>query len=146
MTCIVGTPQFLAADRRIVADGQITSMVKIAKNKWLIAAASGNASCTLAVRNAVRKGAQNVHDLLEYVDRDSYAIALQPSGTIWLIQERSIWDCKTGEMQAIGSGGDLALGYLRCNALCTAEDIRLALRFVAKRRADCGGGCDVRHF
>lgn len=150
MTCIVATPHFLAADRRVTDDGAGSSMVKVAKNRWLIAAASGNAICTLAVKRAVQQGAESPNDLLQYVDKDSYALVLLPTGAILKISEGAAWACPRGLVEAIGSGADLALGYLGGVAACgyapTVGTVREALRFVAKRRVDCGGGADFRFF
>lgn len=149
MTCIVAGKGWMAADRRITSeDGSASSLVKIAKNRWLIAAASGNATSTLDVRRAVRKGASDPADLIEHVDSSSYALVLLPSGDVHRIEDGRVWPAEQG-LAAIGSGGDLALGWLS-----GAEEyepihrgmIRRAFAFVAKKRADCGGGVDFRFF
>ena len=150
MTCIVAGKGWMAADRRITSDeGSASSLTKIAKNKWLIAAASGNASCCLAVRLAVRKGAWSLHDLIEHVDADSSALVLLPSGASHIIEGGVIWPATSG-LQAIGTGGDLALGWLsaheRLGGVLDRDMIRLAFRFVEKKRSDCGGGVDFRFF
>lgn len=137
----------MAADRRITSDdGTTGSLVKIAKSKYLIAAASGNAVSTLDVRRAVRKGALTPDDLIEHVDKASYALVLLPSGAIHRIEAGRVWPAEKSPA-AIGSGGDLALGYLmglgRSGELV---DIRAAFKFVSSRRSDCGGGVDFRHF
>ncbi len=133
----------MAADRRVTSDdGSAGSLVKIAKSRWLIAACAGNATSTLDVRRAVRKGAQTPEDLIEHVDAGSHALVLLPSGDVHLIADKRVWPKARG-LQAIGSGGDLAIGYLS-GAGCS--DIRAAFRFVASRRVDCGGGCDIRGF
>lgn len=142
----------MAADRRVTSeDGAASSLVKIAKNPWLIAAASGNATCSLDVKRAVRKGASSVEDLIEHVDAESYALVLTAEGKLWRVEEKRAWECEAGRLHAIGSGGDLALGWLTA-----AHDvgglghdkpvIRRAFEFVAKRRSDCGGGVDFRAF
>lgn len=140
----------MAADRCITADdGSKSSFVKIAKNRWLIAAAAGEASCCLAVRLAVRKGAWSIEDLIEHVDAGSSALVLLPSGAVHRIEEGIIWPAAFG-LQAIGSGGDLALGYLsaheRLGGILDRDMARLAFAFVAKRRSDCGMGVDYRSF
>lgn len=154
MTCIVAGPGWMAADRRVTSDeGSASSLVKIAKSKWLIAAASGNATCSLDVKRAVRKGAQTAEDLIEHVDKDSYALVLLPSGDVHRIESERVWPVERG-LCAIGSGGDLALGWLACyewkhGGFFGGPDgnvIRRAFEFVAKRRADCGGGVDFRTF
>ncbi len=151
MTCIVAGKGWMAADRRITSeDGSSSSLVKIAKNRWLIAAASGNATSTLDVRKAIRKGASSPEDLIEHVDSDSYALVLLPSGDVHRIEEGRVWPAERA-LAAIGSGGDLALGWLSCVEVCINPTlnhgvIRRAFAFVEKKRADCGGGVDIRFF
>lgn len=146
MTCILGTTRFICADRRITEDGgAVTSMVKVARNPWLIAAAAGDAVCTLAIKRAVRDGARSPDELLELVGKGSYALVLTWVGLLSLISEGDVWPV-SGPVTAIGSGSDLALGYMHGVGVFTPRVAREAQRFVAKRRADCGGGCDVRSF
>lgn len=145
MTCILGTTRFICADRRIEADGSVSSLVKVAKNQWLIAAAAGLASATLAVKRAVRAGACNPEDLLEHIDRESYAVVLTHDGRLLCLSEGALWPVQ-GPAIALGTGGDLALGFMHGAGSFTPRIARAAQRFVAKRRADCGGGCDVRSF
>jgi hypothetical protein len=150
MTCIVAGKGWMAADRRITSeDGAASSLVKIAKSKHLIAAASGNATSTLDVRRAVRKGALSPDDLIEHVDKDSYALVLLPSGDVHRIEAGRVWPAEQG-LAAIGSGGDLALGWLLCRESLglgvDKDEIRRAVRLVEKKRSDCGGGVDVRFF
>lgn len=145
MTCILGTTRFICADRRIEADGSVSSLVKVAKNRWLIAAAAGLASATLAVKRAVRAGAANPEDLLEHIDRESYAVVLTLDGRLRCLSEGALWPVQ-GPAIALGTGGDLALGFMHGAGAFTPRVAREAQRFVAKRRADCGGGCDVRSF
>lgn len=144
----------MAADRRVTsADGSASSLVKIAKSKWLIAAASGNATCSLDVRRAVRKGAQTAEDLIEHVDKDSYALVLLPSGCVHKVEDGRVWPAERG-LVSIGSGGDLALGWLTCyewkhGGFFGGPDgnvVRRAFEFVSKKRSDCGGGVDFRSF
>lgn len=146
MTCIVASRRFVCADRRIAEDGgAYTSIVKVAKNGWLIAAAAGLAKCTLAVKRAVRDGAQAPEDLLPLVDSDSYAVALTWDGRLFTLSEGALWDVK-GPAVALGSGGDLALGFMHGVGMFTPRIAQRAQRFVAKRRSDCGDGCDIRSF
>ena len=145
MTCILGTTRFICADRRIEADGSVSSLVKVAKNQWLIAAAAGLASATLAVKRAVRSGAASPEDLLEHIDRESYAVVLTLDGRLLCLSEGALWPVQ-GPAIALGTGGDLALGFMHGAGSFTPRVARMAQRFVAKRRTDCGGGCDVRSF
>jgi hypothetical protein len=158
VTCIVAGDGWMAADRRVTEDdGSSSSLIKIAKNPWLIAAAAGNASSTLDVRRAVRAGAQIVEDLIEHVDKDSVALVMNKDGQLFKIQEKRVWSARP--LVAIGSGGDLVIGWLSSQdiddwpwafeegddmTLNKRQAIRLAFRFVASRRADCGGGVDIR--
>lgn len=145
MTCVIGTNRFICADRRIEADGAVTSLVKVAKNPWLIAAAAGLASSTLAVKRAVRDGVQAREDLLPLIDAQSYAIVLTWEGELCCLSEGAVWPVQ-GPVVALGTGGDLALGFMHGAGAFTPRVAREAQRFVAKRRADCGSGCDIRSF
>lgn len=145
MTCIIASRRFVCADRRISEEGAFTSMVKVAKNQWLIAAAAGLGTCTLAVKRAVRDGATTPDELLPLVDAQSYAIVLTWDGKLTTLSERLVWDVK-GPIVALGTGGDLALGFMHGAGAFTPRTAREAQRFVAKRRADCGSGCDIRSF
>ena len=149
MTCIVAGAGWMAADRRITSEDQgASSLVKIAKNPHLIAAACGNATSTLAVRLAVRKGAQLVEDLIEHVDAQSTALVVTAEGRAFKVEQGYVWSCPPG-LEAIGTGGDLALGWLSAMTIVGVLDrsvVRRAFRFVEKRRADCGGGVDFRSF
>lgn len=146
MTCIIGTTRFICADRRITEDGgAVSSMVKVARNPWLIAAAAGDAVCTLAVKRAVREGAERVSDLLPIVGKGSYALVLAWDGKLELISEGEAWPCRE-RVHAIGSGAEQAVAFMHGAGAFTPRMAREAQRFVAKRRADCGGGCDVRSF
>lgn len=142
----------MAADRRVLSeDGSASSLVKIAKNPYLIAAASGNATSTLDVRRAVRKGAWTPDDLIEHVDKDSHALVLLPHGDVHRIEDGRVWPAERG-LQGIGSGADLALGVLWAwradwdSAYGLKNLVRDAFKFVSSRRADCGGGVDFRSF
>jgi hypothetical protein len=148
LTCIVGTTRFICADRRITEDGATSHIVKLASNPWLVAAAAGHASANVAVKAAVRAGAESPADLIACVDSGSYALVLTYDGVLSLISEGVVWPALSrGErVAAIGSGADLALGFLHGAESFSRETARQAQRFVAKRRSDCGGGCDIRGF
>jgi hypothetical protein len=150
LTCIVATPSWLCADRRVTGDGsELSSMVKVAKNRWLIGAAAGAAVSTMAVKRAIQKGASTVEDMIEHVDKDSYALILTPDGKIHRIETGIVWPCSAGAVQAIGSGGEFALGFLAGAAPVgwpSRADAKRAQRAVARARTDCGGGVDFRGF
>ena len=152
VTVIISGRGWMAADRRVTSDdGASSSLVKIAKNPWLIAAASGNATSTLDVRRAVRKGAWTPEDLIKHVDSGSHALVLLPSGDVHRIEDGRVWPAERG-LQGIGSGADLALGMLWAwkadwdSAYGLKTLVRDAFKFVSSRRADCGGGMDFRFF
>lgn len=138
----------MCADRRVTDGEEISSMVKIAKNQWLIAAASGAATSTLAVKRAVQNGAWSAEDLIEHVDASSSALVLMPNGLILRIEEGVVWPTSKGAVQAIGSGADYARGFLAGTTRGWPErdDARRAHRAVARARTDCGGGVDFREF
>lgn len=146
MTCVIATRRFVCADRRIAEDGgSFTSIVKVCKNPWLIAAAAGLGTAILAVKRAMREGAEAPADLLDAVGKGSCALVLSWDGVLTHISEGVIWSVRE-PATAIGSGGDLALGYLHGAGAFTPRVAREAQRFVARRRADCGSGCDIRSF
>lgn len=146
MTCIVATAAFVMADRRVLADEQISSMRKVAKNRHLIAATAGNAASALAVVQAVRAGAQAPEELLSHVDKSSHALVLTALGQLWMLSDGGIWALDVRRPHAVGSGADLALGFLAGRGRVDPATARQALAFAAERRADCGGGADLRHF
>jgi hypothetical protein len=86
-----------------------------------------------------------VSSLLPLIDANSYAIVLTLDGKLHCLSEGSVWPVQ-GPVVALGTGADLALGYMHGAGVFNARVAREAQRFVAKRRADCGGGCDVRSF
>lgn len=145
MTVILGTRNFMAADRRVTDGDTISHMVKIAKNPWLIAAASGDAASTLAVRHAVRRGARSIDDLVQHINKDSYALVLTENGALARIQAGTVWP--HNGLDAIGSGADMALGYIGGSGetQITPDLVRRAFKFISKHRADCSG-FDVRSF
>lgn len=134
----------MCADRRVTEDGASSSLVKLSKNAWIIAGVAGLATANLDVKAAVRAGAESAEDLLPYIDAHSYALVLSWDGRLRLVSEGQVWPT-TGPCAALGSGGDLALGYMH-GAGFSVTCARAAQRFVAKHRVDCGGGCDVRYF
>jgi hypothetical protein len=142
MTCIIATPKFMAAERRIVADGAASAMRKIGRNKWMIAGCAGLATSTLAVLTALRAGARVPADLLSAVNKESAALVLTASGRLYQIQDGAVWPLPKG-LHAVGSGADLALGFLAGSRSTHAAAARRALRYVATRRADCGSGVNL---
>lgn len=149
MTCIVavaGKDGFICGDRRITADGErCPNMVKVFANIGLVVGLCGNASCFWRVARLVKEGRTDPTDLIEAVDEGSSALALAADGTLWSISEGATWPVRT-RSKAIGSGGDLATGYLSALGAWDKKSVRAAQRFVATQRTDCGSGCDFRTF
>jgi hypothetical protein len=125
----------------VTDDGARSRMRKVFRNAHLIAAVAGIAACNLAVRDALRAGAETPEDLVPHVDSASYALVLDASRRLWLIQDGRVWPVKAP--YCIGSGSDLARGYLAGARRHDVATARAAQRFVARHRADCGDGADV---
>lgn len=133
----------MLADRRITDDGQISSVRKIGRSRsGLIAGAAGTGASTLAVLAALRKGASSPEDLLLAVDKDSTALVLGPDGRLYQLLDGAVWPMPSG-IHAIGSGADLALGFLAGLGRADPRAARRAQRFVAQRRSDCGSGTNL---
>ena len=132
----------MAADRRIVSDGAASAMRKIGRNRWLIAGCAGAATSTLAVLRALRAGARVPEDLVPHVDKESEALVLTNSGRIYQILDGAVWPMPKA-VHAVGSGADLALGFLAGSGCSHPAAARRALKFVATRRADCGNGVNL---
>lgn len=148
MTVIAATSEFLAADRRVTADGEKSEIIKVSKNPHLIAACAGYASDCLRVRRALAAGAKTPQDLVTVVGKGSEALVLTRRGKIFVVSYGEVWDRPPGTA-AVGSGADLALGFLagRCGRRKPKpKDVRDAFRYVFARRVDCGGRIDVRSF
>lgn len=153
MTCIISSPQFVCADRRIsTTTGERSTMCKVAKNQWLIVAAAGMAGSGLDVKQAVKKGVSDPNELVALIDDESYALVLLPDGKRWRIEEGKLWPVASRETLAIGSGSDAALGWIkgflsgRKTKTVTPAIARKAQKFVASIRLDCGDGVDFRSF
>lgn len=149
MTCIVGVggkDGFICADRRITNSGErCPNMVKVYANVGLVVGLCGNASCFWQIARIIREGKTDPTDLIEAVDEESGALALTADGTLWGISEGAVWPVRA-KAKAIGSGGDLATGYLSALGTWDKKSVRAAQKFVAGQRTDCGSGCDFRTF
>jgi hypothetical protein len=150
VTVILGTRSFIASDRRVTDNGESSSIIKLAKNANIICAVAGTAACNMLVKKAIKEGCDDPNSLLKLIDRDSYALILTPDGILRQAQDGVLWPCK--QYAAIGSGGNLALGFATGymaamgSTKITPVLARKALQFAAKHRSDCGGGCDIRSF
>lgn len=128
-------------------DGQRDTIVKVSQNEHLIAAACGEATSCLSVRHALAEGATRPEDLVGSVDKNSAALVLTRRGRVYQVTYGAVWD--QPRVSAIGTGADLALGFLmgRCGRKTpTPKDVRDAFKYVFSKRLDCGGRIDVRSF
>ncbi len=147
MSCILGTKDFIAADRRVVDNNKSSSMIKVSKNKHLIVGVCGYAALVLEVRSALRKGLKDPHDLIEILnDGFSHALILTINKELLKSQDGVLWPIGK-KFETIGAGSSLMLGFLSGHGgKITHKLAKTAMKFVSKERVDCGGGCDVRYF
>jgi hypothetical protein len=126
MTCVIGTERWLCADRRITSSGgeRCPNELKVWQGPHLIAAAAGSGRGIHKARRLVESGeAGTPEGLIDALADDAVYL------------RRGLW--------CIGSGGDLARGYLEGRAL-TVANARAAQRLAAQLRDDCGGGVNVK--
>lgn len=143
MTCIIGTDRWICADRRITSDGgeRCPNERKVWRGPYLIAAAAGAARSIHRVRSLVESGgAATPEGLIDAVRDDASALVLTRAGRLYEVSEGAVY--RRRGVHCIGSGGDLARGYLEGRRLSVAV-ARRAQHFVARLRADCGGGVNV---
>lgn len=141
MSVIVATRGFMLADRRVSDDtgARLLPQTKVFKSKFgLLAGAAGNLTALLAVRDALKAGAGSPIDLVDLLDEESEALAVQ-GGKIYYISHMGV-NPVSSKVHAIGSGADAALGYLAGAKSQDEAVCRRALRFVFTRRSDCGDG------
>jgi hypothetical protein len=145
MTCVIGSPRWLCADRRITSDGaRSPNERKLWRNQHLIVAGAGDVSRLHRVRAIVAGGLRNPADLIETVADDTHVLCLSREGAFVEVSAGGVWAIPSRgplALRCIGTGGDLARGYLEGRALTEAA-ARAAQRMVARLRVDCGGGCD----
>jgi hypothetical protein len=143
MTCVIGTRDFLCADRCISGDdgARWPSETKVWANHALVVAGAGVTGRLHRVRDATLAGATDMTRFIDMIGDDAQLLVLTPEGEFWEVVSGSRWPVKG--LRCIGSGGDLARGYLEGKAL-TEQNARKAQQFVAKLRTDCGGGTDIK--
>lgn len=140
MTCVIGSPKFLCADRKVSCDGERwPNERKLWVNHALVVACAGNMARIHKVREMVLAGATDISRFVEPLGDDSHALVLV-KGELWEVTSGSMWRQK--DLRCIGTGGDLARGYMEGKPI-TEATARAAQKFVARMRDDCGGGCDV---
>ena len=142
VTCIVGTERWLCADRRITSTTgeKCPNERKLWRNAHLIVAGAGDNTKLHNVRRLVESGASDPRTLVAAVGDDSHCLVLTPDGKLWEVSEGAVY--RRRRLHCIGSGGDLARGYLEGRP-CTPENIRAAQRLASRLRDDCGGGVDL---
>jgi hypothetical protein len=147
VTVIAATSRFMAADRRTTSEGAKGDMVKVYKNDHMIAAAAGWGRDCLSLKRALLSGADQPEDLISAISKGSEALVLTRAGKIHHIIDGEVWPSE--KLATIGSGGDLAIGFLAgaCGRKApTEKDVRRAFKYVFTRRVDCGGRVDVLSF
>ncbi len=139
MTCVVGHPQFLCADRKVSSDGERwPNEHKLWSNHALVVAGAGNMARLHTVRDMVKSGATDVARFVVSLGDAAHVLVLV-EGELWEVTNGSMWQHRG--LRCIGTGGDLARGYLEGRPL-TRKVVTAAQKFVARLRDDCGGGVD----
>lgn len=142
MTCVIGTTRWLCADRRITSDSgeRCANERKVWRNEHLVVAGAGNCARLHKVRAMLAGGVRDPAHLIEAVGEDTHVLVLTRDGRLFEVTEGAVYPVRGG-VRCIGTGGDLARGYLEGRAL-TEASARAAQRLVARLRTDCGAGPD----
>jgi 20S proteasome alpha/beta subunit len=148
VTCVIGVPGrrgFLCADRRVTSDSgeRCPNERKLFRNPHMIVAGAGSIGRLHKVCEIVAGGAREPRELIEAVGDDTHVLVLRQDGTLAEVSEGAVYPHR--KVRCIGTGGDLARGYLEKRAL-TEENARLGQALAARLRIDCGGGCDVERW
>jgi hypothetical protein len=139
MTCVIGHPNFLCADRKITADGErCPNEKKLWSNHALVVAGAGCSAKLHKIRDLVKSGATDISRFVDPLGDEAHVLVLV-EGEMWEVTSGSMW--RHHGLKCIGSGGDLARGYLEGRKL-TRKIVGDAQKFVARIREDCGGGYD----
>lgn len=141
MTCVIGTRRWLCADRRITSDDgeKCAPERKVWKGEGMIAAGAGDHAKLRKVRALVLSGATHPETLIDALGSDAHALVLLPDGKLFEVTDGAVYPIK--RIRCIGTGGDLARGYVEGRPL-TEATARAAQRLAARLRDDCGAGCD----
>lgn len=143
MTCVIGTDRWICADRRITSDGgeRCPNERKVWRGPYLIAAVAGAARSIHRVRNLITSGEVSTPEgLIDAVKDDAQALVLTRAGRLYEVSEGAVY--RRRGVYCIGTGGDLARGYLEGRARTVAV-ARAAQQLASRQRADCGGGVNV---
>jgi hypothetical protein len=144
MTCVIGTERWICADRRITSSTgeRCPSELKVWQGAYLIAACAGAARGIHKARKLVESGEACVPEgLIDAVGDDAHALVLTREGRLYEVSEGAVY--RRRSLWCIGTGGDIARGYLEGRAL-TLANAKDAQRLAARLRDDCGGGVNVR--
>lgn len=147
MTCVIATSSFICADRRCTSDTgeKCPNVTKVYANVGLVVSFCGKTSVAFDIAKLVKDGRTDPKDFIELAADHSSIICLDPEGKITLVADNAAWPARR-PWYAIGSGGDMAIGFLAAVGKTDKGSVRKAQQFVASRRADCGGGCDFKGF
>lgn len=143
MTCVVGTPTFICADRKIMSDGgdKCPPRRKVFRSATMAVGVAGWSKAISDIESLLKTGATDPKTLLYALGDHSSALCLV-NGELWLAEEGEVSKCKY-PWYCIGSGADLATGFLGARSAMPSRDrCRAALKFVASRRDDCGARAD----
>lgn len=144
MTCVIGTERWICADRRITSDTgeRCPNELKVWQGPYLIAAVAGSGRGIHKARTLVETGTAAIPEgLIEAMGDDAHALVLTRGGRLYEVSEGAVY--RRRGFHCIGTGGDLARGYLEGRAL-TVANAKAAQRLAAQLRVDCGGGVNVR--
>lgn len=105
---------------------------------------AGGARGIAKVRRAVLAGFDTPDALVEAVGDDAQALALCPRGRLFEISEGDVIPLRGrwAALRCVGSGGDIARGFLEGKPLSEANAVR-AQALAARERDDCGSGWDL---
>ena len=144
MSVIVATARYMLGDRRISTDDAIhPPMIKVFRNAHLMAGVAGNCISILAIQAAVElHEARSLEQLRELVDSDSEALVVLNRRIYRLSNEKGR---ELRGPQAIGSGGQIVLGFLAASKAVNPGVCRRAMRYAFTTQPSCGDGIDVIH-
>jgi hypothetical protein len=145
VTCIIATSSFLCGDKRCTSDSgeKCPNVTKVHANVGLAVGFAGKTSIAYDIARLIKEGRTDPKDFVEVAADHSTIICLDAEGKLWLASDNAVWPVRR-PWYAIGSGGDLAIGYLAALGKQDKASARKAQHFAASRRADCGGGVDFR--
>ncbi len=117
------------------------------RNEALIVAGAGHWGKLFKVRRAVERGCADPAELVDLVGDDTHVLCLDPAGRLCEVSEGSVYPQRgrSAALRCIGTGGDIARGYLEGRPLTEAWAGR-AQGLAARLRTDCGSGWDLERW